>query len=236
MRVLFLAAGAMTLSVACSAAERAVPWCPLAPTSPQEEPGAEPRPCVPFAQVLEEAKRKAREAERRDEEEISAMRSLAAQALAGDNQQTQKGQRREAKPVVSVRTSSRPDRTDEDTAGELAGGREAASLPVRVTVEPPKRPRNLELQRRQAQQTLLAAALKRKQAVQARIAAELRRAQARVTDLVPGETAPTLAPSAFGSAWPMRLLTIREASGDIPIIPMPNSLRPTRPPAAGSPL
>jgi hypothetical protein len=29
MRVLFLAAGAMTLSVACSAAERAVPWCPL---------------------------------------------------------------------------------------------------------------------------------------------------------------------------------------------------------------
>ncbi len=234
MRVLFLAAGAMTLSVACSAAERAVPWCPLGPTSPQEQPGAEPRPCVPFAQVLEEAKRKAREAERRDEEEISAMRSLAAQALAGDNQQTQKGPRREAQPVVSVRTSSKPDSTDEDTGGEFDG--EAASLPLRVAVEPPKRPRNLELQRRQAQKTLLAAAPKRKQAAQARIAAELRRAQARVTDLVPGATAPTLAPPAVGSAWLTRVLTIREASGDIPIIPMPHSLRPTRPPAAGSPL
>jgi hypothetical protein len=203
MRVLFLAAGAMTLCAACSAAEGlSVPWCPLAPSSPEEKPRELPSPCIPFAQILEEAKRKAREAERRDEEEMSAMRSLVEPALAKDNQHRQGALRRE--------------------------------VPLHVAAEPPKRPPVFDPTRPKVQKAARPApASKPRQAAQGPKAAELRRARARVSDPVLG-TGPTLAPAGVGSAWPVRVLTIRQASGIIPIIPLPKSLRPTTPPAGST--
>ncbi len=152
--LLSLAVGAVALSGESFAQPQDMParWCASAASRGQEVPGVEPRPCVPFAQVFEEAKRKAREAERRDEEEMSAMRSLAGRALAGGNQQTQGAPRSEAQPVVAARTSGEPDSTDEDTDAELA--EEAGSaLPVHVAVEPPKRPPAVDLKQAEARKS-----------------------------------------------------------------------------------
>jgi hypothetical protein len=199
-RLFALAIGAVTLSGESVAQGVPLRWC-TETLRGQEAPGVEPRPCIPFAQVLEQAKRKAREAERRDAEEMRAMRSLAARPVAGDNQQTQGGSQSEAEPVVAARTSDKPDSMGEDTDGEPA--EEAASaLPVRVAVEPPKRPLAIDVKQAEAQKAaLLAAALKRRQAAQARKATELRRAQPRLRDPGSGSPTPTLAP-APGSARP----------------------------------
>ncbi len=200
LRLLLLALAAVTLSGESLAQDMPARWCPLESSRGQELQGAAPRPCVPFARVLEEANRKAREAERRDEEEMSAMRSLAGRALAGDNQQTQGRPRRESQPQAAVGTASERDSTDEDTDDERVAEPPSA-VPVHVAVVPPKRPLHSDLKHRGAQKAaLLPAGPKLRRGVETRRAAESPKAQLRPNNPVP----PAPANPVVRRIWPPR--------------------------------
>jgi hypothetical protein len=204
VRLPWLAIGAALWASGARAEESPRPLCWRDGLSSEEQgrsegPGSSPGPCVPLAVALDEARRKAHDAEARDRNDITAMMNVVGRALALRG--TPGDQARQGKaPVWAGRA--------DDVTGELAKLESATAQPAgeyeAEVPHPPRRPIAELTRLENARKAALAAALKRKQLAEARKQALASRQRLSVP-------APA-APSPAMRAWPQPAST----SGSLP--------------------